>query len=259
MFQTVRNRLQRDKFLFEELVKRDFKKKYKRTVLGILWSVLLPLMQLLVMTLVFTRFFGKSMEHYTIFLFAGNLVYNYFKESTNGGMQALMNNAGIITKINAPKYLFLLSKNISVLINFFFTLLVFFLFVAGERIAFHPRFFLLVYPVACLTVFNIGVGMILSALYVFFKDTQYLYDIFTLLLMYLSAIFYPINSFSSMTQKLFLLNPVFAYIHYFRLIVLNGVIPSYKIHLLCAFYAVIVLAVGSYIYKKHNYRFIYYM
>lgn len=108
----------RYRFLFEELVKRDFKKKYKRTVLGMLWSVLSPLLMLLVMRLVFTHFFGRHIEHYTTFLFCGNLVYTYFNESTSQGMMSLMGNASIFTKVNVPKYLFLFSKNVQTLINF---------------------------------------------------------------------------------------------------------------------------------------------
>ena len=111
-------KLQQHQFLFEELVKRDFKKKYKRTVLGMAWSILSPLLMLLVMRLVFTQFFGRGMEHYTTYLFCGNLVFSYFSESTGQGMTSLMGNAGIFTKVNVPKYLFLFSKNVQTLINF---------------------------------------------------------------------------------------------------------------------------------------------
>lgn len=252
-------RWRKHNFLFSELVKRDFKKKYKRTVLGILWSMLGPMLQLLVMALIFTRFFGRGREHYIIYLFSGNLVYSYFKESTAGGMQSLSANSGIISKINAPKYLFLLSKNVSVLINFILNLTIFFIFVAVDGISFKPSFFLLLYPICCLLLFNIGVGLILSALFVFFRDIQYLYDIFTLLLMYLSAIFYTVESFSYRMQQLFLFNPIYTYIHYFRLVVIYGEIPSFNIHLICGFYALAALFFGGLVYKKYNYRFIYYM
>ncbi|MDR1913359.1 MAG: ABC transporter permease [Clostridiales bacterium] len=259
MLSNLTERWKKYSFLFEELVKRDFKKKYKRTILGMLWSMLGPMLQLLVMALIFTRFFGRTMQHYIIYLFAGNLVYSYFKESTNGGMQSLIANSGIITKINTPKYVFLLSRNVSALINFLLTLIIFFIFVAADGVAFHPRFLTLLYPIGCLLVFNIGVGLVLSALYVFFKDIQYLYDIFTLLLMYLSAIFYTVDSFPAMVQRLFLLNPVYAYIQYFRLVVLYESVPSLNIHLLCGFYALAVLVLGMMFYKRYDYKFLYYM
>jgi len=169
------NKIRKYKFLFEELVKRDFKKKYKRTVLGILWSLLSPLLTLLVMRIVFTEFFGRTTNHYTTYLFAGTLVFSYFSDATNQGMSSLVDNAGIFTKVNVPKYLFLLSKNVSSLINFGLTFLIFLGFCLLDGIAFHWKFLLLVYPIVCLVFFNIGVGSILSALYVFFKDIQYLY------------------------------------------------------------------------------------
>ena len=113
MFKNLTLKIKQHRFLFEELVKRDFIKKYKRTVLGMLWSILGPLMTLGVMALIFTQFFGKNIEHFTIYMFCGNLLYNFFKESTFTGMTALYDNAGIFTKVNVPKYMFLLSKKLS--------------------------------------------------------------------------------------------------------------------------------------------------
>ena len=108
-------KMKKYRFLFEELVKRDFKKKYKRTVLGMLWSILSPLLTLAVMALVFSQFFGRSTEHYVIYLFCGNLLFSYFSDATNGGMRSLIGNAGIFTKVDVPKYMFLLSRNVQAL------------------------------------------------------------------------------------------------------------------------------------------------
>lgn len=247
------------RFLFEELVKRDFKKKYKRTVLGMAWSVLSPLLMLLVMRLVFTQFFGRNMDHYTTYLFCGNLIFSCFSESTNQGMTSLMGNASIFTKVNVPKYLFLFSKNVQTLINFGLTLIVFFLFCIFDGITFTWRFVLLLYPVALLVLFNIGVGLILSALFVFFRDIQYLWSIFTQLLMYLSAIFYTIDHYSPTAQNLFLLNPVYLFIRYFRKIVIEATVPTVWFHLLMLVDVLIVLALGCRMYKKYNTRFLYYV
>ena len=121
------------------------------------------------------------------------------------------------------------------------------------------HFLALIYPVLCLVVFNIGVGMILSAMFVFFRDTSYLYDIFTLLLMYMSAIFYTVDRYSPIIQRVFLLNPIYCYIKYFRVVVLDGNLPSLAFHLLCAGYALLMLGVGALIYKKNNHKFLYYV
>ncbi len=253
------NTFLKHQFLFEELVKRDFKQKYKRTVLGMGWSLLAPLLQLFVLSLVFKQFFGRNVEHYTIYLFCGNLVFNYFKESTSSGMNSLMDNRGIFSKVNVPKYMFLLSKNISSLINFGLTLIIFFAFSLADKIEFGVHFLMLFYPICCLVVFNVGVGLILSALFVFFRDISYLYDIFTLLLMYMSAIFYTVETMASWFQKLILCNPIYCYIKYFRIIVLDGNIPSFQFHVLCAFYAILVLGIGAWVYKRYNHKFLYYV
>lgn len=253
------NKLLRYQFLFEELVKRDFKKKYKRTVLGMAWSVLSPLLMLLVMRLVFTQFFGRGMEHYTTYLFCGNLVFSYFSESTNQGMTSLMGNAGIFTKVNVPKYLFLFSKNVQTLINFGLTLCVFFVFCVLDGITFTWKFICLLYPIACLVLFNVGVGLILSAMFVFFRDIQYLWSVFTQLLMYMSAIFYTIDSYSYTVQCLFLLNPLYLFIRYFRKIVIEATIPTIWFHLLMLADVIIVFGIGCWMYKKYNTRFLYYV
>ena len=253
------NKFKKHQFLFEELVKRDFKQKYKRTVLGMGWSVLSPLLQFLVMKLVFTHFFGRSMEHYSTYLFAGNVIYSFYRESTTGGMNSLMSNKHIFTKINVPKYIFLLTKNVSSIINFGLTLIVFFVFAAFDGITFTWKFVMLLYPCVMLMLFNIGMGLILSALYVFFRDIQYLYDIFTMLLMYMSAIYYSVDAYASYIQPVFLINPVYCVIKYVREIVINGVIPSWELHVLILFYTLLVLGVGALIYKKKNHAFLYYV
>lgn len=252
-------KMQGSQFLFEELVTRDFKKKYKRTVLGMAWSILSPLLTLLVMRLVFTQFFGRQTAHYTTYLFCGNLVFSYFNEATSQGMTSLRDNSAIFTKVNVPKYLFLLSKNVQTLINFGLTLCVFFVFCVLDNITFTWKFICLLYPIVCLVLFNIGVGLILSALYIFFRDIQYLWSVFTMLLMYMSAIFYTIDSYPPVIQNVFLINPVYLFIRYFRKIVIEATIPSLWFHLLMLADVLVVVGLGCWMYKKNNTKFLYYV
>lgn len=246
-------------FLLEELVKRDFKKKYKRTILGMLWSVLSPLLMLCVMSVIFGHFFGRTTEHYIIYLFSGLVIFNYFTDATNEGMSSLMSNAGIFSKITVPKYLFLISKNVSSLINFVIILIIYFVFIIFDGISFSWKFILLFYPILCLLIMNLGIGLILSALFVFFRDIQYLYRVFTQLVMYSSAIFYSIETFPEKVQCFFYVNPVFACIDYFRSIVLYNTIPELWLHVLLFIYSFSLLSIGLYIYKKYNYKFLYYV
>ena len=187
------------------------------------------------------------------------IIFNYYSESTKGSIGALASNRGIILKIKVPKYLFILSRNVSSLINFLIILPVFFLFAAIDGVKFSTCFFALLYPVILLPIFCIGVGMILSALQVFFNDTKYFYDIFIILLRYMSAIFYNIDNYPPDKQRYFLLNPVYVFIKYFRVVVINHQIPSLNYHLLMLFYTVIAILIGALVYKKNNRKFAYYL
>lgn len=256
---SILEKFKKNQFLFEELVKRDFKEKYKRTVLGMVWSLLSPLLSLLVMKIVFGQFFGRSIPFYTTYLFSGNLIMSYFREATKGGMNSLMSNAKIFTKINIPKYLFIFSRNVSSLVNFLIILVVYFFFCALDGITFGVHMLGLAYPILCIVAFNLGIGMLLSAFYVFFRDVQYLYDIFLTLLTYMSAIFYKVDGFSQQIQQLFHLNPVYCYIEYFRIVVIDGVVPSLALHILCAIYAAVAVFFGFLMYKKNNHKFLYYV
>ena len=246
-------------FLFEELVQRDFKKKYKRTILGMVWSVLSPLLMMSVLAVIFGNFFGRTIPHFVIYLFSGQIIFNFFTEATNSGMNSLMENRSIFTKINIPKYLFLFSKNVSASINFGIILLIYFFAVAIEGLPFTWKFLCLAYPVVCLVGINLGMGLILSALFVFFRDIQYIYRLVTQVIMYGSAIFYNINILPDNIQRLFYLNPIFVCITYFRSIVIENTIPNIYIHGILAFYAMALFSIGCYIYKKYNYRFLYYV
>lgn len=252
-------KMKRYRFLFEELVKRDFKKKYKRTILGMLWSVLAPLLNVLVLMLVFVNFFGRNQDHFIIYIFCGTMVMSFYTETTQGCMRALMANASIFTKINVPKYLFLLSKAFQAFINFLLTLVVFFAFCIGDGITFGWHMFAMLYPMLWLLILSFGVGMILSAMYVFFRDVEYLYSIFLTLLNYVSAIFYPTTMLPEQWRFLFYCNPVFVYIDYFRTVFIDSEIPSLLIHVLCAAYALVLLGIGCLIYKKCNHEFLYYV
>ncbi len=252
-------KLLKNQFLFEELIKRDFKKKYKRTTLGMLWSVLSPLLNVLVLMVVFTQFFGREQAHFIIYIFSGTLVMSFFTETTQGCMRSLMANASIFTKINVPKYLFMFSKAIQAFVNFLLTFGLYIIFCIIDHIDFGIHMLSIIYPILCLLIFSMGVGMILAAMFVFFRDIEYLYGVFLTLLNYVSAIFYPVEMLPQAYQSIFLLNPLYVYIRYFRCVMIDGQIPSLGFHVLCAIYAGIALAVGCFIYKKYNNEFLYYV
>ena len=255
----IKYEIERNKFLFEELVKRDLKKKYKRTILGFVWSMLSPLIMLGVMSFVFSQFFGRTIEYYVLYILAGQIVFAYFSEATNAGMTALYSNANIFSKINLPKYLFVLSRSVSAGINFLLTTVILFVFIFFYGIEPNLNMVLVLYPIICLTVFNFGIGLLLAALYIFFRDMQYLYSLVLQLLMYGSAIFYDIELLRPSAQIVFYANPLYVYITYIRETLIYNSVPDTKLTILCFLYALIAFLLGVWIYRRYNYKFVYYI
>ena len=242
------------RFLLHELIKRDFIKKYKRTSLGILWSALSPLLLLITMDLVFGTFFGRNMPHYTIYLFCGLLLFNYFSSSTRAAMSVLYNNAGIYSKVPVPKTFFLISNSAANFINFLVSLLVFFIFVAVDGIPFTARLIWLLYPIVCLYFINFGIGMFLSTVYIFFRDINYLYPIICRIIMYASAIFYDVNILPGIMRRLLLCNPLYMCIDYFRQLVIHSTVPSISYHLVLGAMSVFCMLVGWFAYRTNRDR-----
>lgn len=250
---------QQYQFVFTELVKRDFKKKYKRSFLGVLWSMLSPLLMLLVLNFVFGTFFGRSQQYYTIYLFSGWLIFQFHNDATNGAMNSLMANASIFSKVKVPKYMFLFSRVASSSINFFLTLIIYFAFVIAYGLPITWKFITLLYPIACLFLLILGIGLILSALFVFFRDVQYLYGIFSMALMYATPIFYTTDIIGPEKAWIFYLNPLYYCVTYFRSVVIDGVIPDPLFHGIMLAISLLLFAVGCWMYKKYNYKFLYYV
>ncbi len=258
MIQTLSKKFHQYQFVFTELVKRDFKKKYKRSVLGVLWSMLAPLFTLLIMNFVFSNFFGRTQEYYTVYLFSGWLIFQYYNDATNGAMSSLMGNANIFSKVKVPKYLFLFSRITSSSINFFLTLIIYFIFVIAYGLPITWKFITLLFPIVCMFILILGIGLILSALFVFFRDVQYLYGVFTTALMYATPIFYTPNILGSKAWVL-KINPLYYYVTYFRSVVIDGIIPSLEFHAIMLGFSATLFAIGCWMYKKYNYKFLYYV
>ena len=246
------------KFVFTELVKRDFKKKYKRSILGIFWSMLAPLCTLLIINFVFKHVWGRTQENYFIYLFSGWMIFQFYSDATNGAMNSLMANAGIFSKVKVPKYMFLFSRVTSSSINFFLVLIIYMTAVIVNGLPITWKFITLIYPIACMFLLILGVGLILSALFVFFRDIQYLYGVFTTALMYATPIFYTVDIMGDKAW-VFKMNPLYYYATYFRSVVIDGVIPTLEFHCIMLGISLLLFGIGCWMYKKYNYKFLYYV
>lgn len=245
----------RYRFLIRQLVERDFKAKYKRSVLGILWSLLNPLLTVSVQYIVFSTIFKSSIENYALYLLIGIVCYNFFSESTMMCLTSILGNAQLITKVYVPKYIFPVTRTISSSINLLFSLIPIGLAILLMRVPVRASFLLIVYALACLIVFCMGVGMALSAIMVFFRDIQFLWNVFTMIIFYGTPILYPEQLLSGAWQLLFKLNPLYHVIRFIRIAVLDGVSPEPQAYLMCLMGAVLSFLAGCVIFKKTQDRF----
>ena len=246
-----------NRFLLSEMVKRDFKKRYHHSVLGVCWSVMNPFLTYLIMRLVFTYFFGRNIPHYSTYLFSGVILFSYFSQVTNSGMTIYISNRRYIERVNLPPYLYLLSKNLAMFIDFLMTFVAFLIMAAIDGIRFGPHMLALLFPMLCMAILCYGAGHILAVVYIYFRDFGHIYSLILVFLRYGSAIFYDISSLPASYQRIFYLNPLYLNIRYFRGVVIEETIPSLSYHLLMAGISVFVLIIGIMVYKHNRYKLVY--
>jgi len=251
--------LKRFRHLLLLMVKRDFVTRYRRSVLGVLWSVLNPLFTMIILTMVFSTIFESDIPNFPIYIFTGQLIYNFYAEATNGAMSSVISGATIIKKLYVPKYIFPISKIFSAVINLGFSFVAFILVFLVLQTPFHWTMLLIPVPMLYVFIFAMGVGMILSSLAVFFRDITHLYGVIVTMLFFLTPIMYPVNILPQQMFHLIHLNPLFHYIEYFRDLALNGTIPGLWSNIVCLGFSFGTLAIGVYVKMTHQDKYILYL
>ena len=259
-FKNIITNLKKYSFLLQQLVSRDFKVKYKRSVLGIVWSLLYPILTMAVMAIVFSNVFRISTPgvSYLAYLMSGLVMFNYFSEASNLSMSSVVGSFSLLNKIYIPKYIFPLSKCLFVGINFLLTLIPLYivLFATGTGINIYHLF--LPYAFVCLFMFTLGIGFILSAVSVFLRDMFYIYGIIVMLWTYLTPIMYDMKMIAENLQPWLKLNPMYHYINFAREILLYGRNPQPFTWAVCLISSAIVLIIGVIVFRKTQDKFIYY-
>lgn len=265
--------LGRYRYLLVDLVGRDVKTKYRRSVLGILWSVLNPLLMMLVLWVIFTRVMEVKIDlaanpgGFPLFYLSGYLIFVFVQEATSVSMQSVFSAAPLIKKVYLPKFIFPLEKCIFSLVNLLFSLaafLIVFVFFMIRDPAVAPSFTMLLFPLPLLYAFAFALGMslILSAAYIFFRDVAHIYGIFLTVWMYASPVIYSTDFLSGKEvlgvslESLMRFNPLLHYIEYFRDVMIRGNLPGLYENLICLLFSLLFLAIGITVFRRAQNKFV---
>lgn len=247
------------RFLIRQLVSRDFKTKYKRSVLGVMWSFLNPLLMMSVQYFVFSTIFESDISNYPVYLLIGIVSFNFFSEACGMALTSVLGNASLITKVYVPKYIYPLTRVISSVINLFISLIPLVLMMLFTGVQFKRSAVLSIFFLLCLIIFSLGLGMLLSASMVFFRDMQFLWGVFSMLWMYATPIFYPESILPQEFRIVLEINPLYYFLKCMRMCILDGYSPEPAMYVQSLAISLVMLFLGALIFRKSQDRFVLYL
>lgn len=237
-------------FVISELTGREIKRKYSRSKLGILWSVLNPLLHMIVLSLIFSTMFKRSIENFPVYYLCGNVLWTLFTTATNTAMTALVDNKQMLIKVKIPMRVFVVSRVYTALVNFGYSLIAFVPILLFFRVPLKGAILFIPIIVLFQLMFTLGFSYILSVSYVFFGDVKHLYGIVLTLWMYMSALFYPTENLPATMKTVVANNPIYTYIDSLRWIVLEGVLPPMNTQVKMVIWSVAVYFIGTHIFNS---------
>ncbi|HJB26336.1 MAG TPA: ABC transporter permease [Firmicutes bacterium] len=243
-------------FVIQQLTSREIKRKYARSYLGILWSVLNPLLSMAVLSLIFSQLFRRSIENYPIYYLTGYILWQMFTGATTAAISTLVDNKPLLLKVKFPMELFVLTRAYTALVNFLYSAAAYVVMLLVFQIT--PKWTMLFSPVIILLLFlfSLGLSYLLAAAYVFFGDIRHLYSVFLTLWMYCSAIFYPVEQLEGVIRVIILCNPLYAYIHSLRGVVMEGVLPGGWELAQMFMWGIGMMAAGMFIFRRSKNKII---
>ena len=255
----LKAQFKKDWFVLTSLVSKDFKLKYRRSALGVLWSVLNPLLMMIVLTAVFSTVFRFQIENFALYLILGQTLFGLMSDATSGAMSSIIDSASLIKKIRINKILFPLEKVAFALVNFVISLIAVVAVMLFFQVA--PTLNLLFLPLLLVYVFvfSLGLGLLISALSVFFRDVMHLWSVVLTAWTYATPLFYPIEILPDFLAPLMQYNPMYHYVTYFREIALWGMTPSLTENLICIGFAAVALVLGYAVFRAKEKKFILYV
>lgn len=237
-------------YVIQELTSREIKRKYARSYLGIIWSVLNPLLTMAVLSAIFSTMFKRSIENFPIYYLTGYIIWQLYSEATRASMTVLVDNKNLLIKTKIPKIVFVMSRSYTALSNFFFSCIAYAMMLAIFRITPSWTWLFFFYDLLIIMLFSVGVGAILSILYVFFADIKHLYGVILTLVMYLSAIFYPVDRLPEVMRDVLDYNPIYLFIYIMRTAVMEGEIPNTVVLIKATIISIVFFVAGIITFNK---------
>jgi len=261
-FNLYTSKLRKNSHILKALINRNFKAQYRNSFLGVLWTVLNPLLNMIVLSLVFSSIFGDKagVGIYPIYLFCGNLIFNMMRQITTQSLTSMVDSSGLTKKVKISYSIFPISSMFTALVNFGVSFIALIIIMIIVKQNFYWTIILTITIVPAVLLFSLGIGLILASLYVFFRDIKHLYGVFITLWTYLTPLFYTASSLKNYKiVQIISLNPMTKFITAFRSIIQWGVIPSGMEYLICYAWALSMLFIGYGIYRLTRKKFILYI
>jgi len=247
------------KYLLGLRIKHEIKAKYKNSFLGILWSLVNPLLQMLILSIVFSTIFKSQLPNFPLYMISGKIIFDFFSSGTQGALMSMCTAADLVKKVYFPKYIVVVSNITSAFVIMLISMIDLVLVMLFTGASF--SIYLLYAPLylGLLYIFVVGFGLILSTLNVFFRDMEHLYGILIMLVMYLSALFYPVDIIPEAYRKLLFFNPIFHFVEGFRYATYYATAPDLGNLLYCFSVSMLTMIIGVIVFKKNQDKFILYI
>jgi ABC-2 type transport system permease protein len=243
--------------LLRQFVARSIKTRYKRSVLGVLWTLLNPLLTMIVLTVVFSQVFRFAVDNYAVYVLCGLVIWNFYSSATSGAMSDMLWSGSLLGRIYVPKSVFAVSAVGTGLVNLLLSLIPVFLIALILGVKITPAVLVMPFAILILAGFALGMGLLLSAAAVFFADMEPVYNVLLTIWMYATPIIYPLEALPEQIRWVMLFNPLYYMVTIFREPLYLGTVPQLSYWLISAGFAILVLVVGGLVFTAHSSEYAY--